>query len=59
MVDDDPFQTLSPLIASELATVSDSRVIAHVRNMLIEPHVLLRTSNYGPKKQYSCWFVQR
>jgi len=57
MVDDDPFQTLSALIASELATVSDSRVIAHVRNMLIEPHVLLRTWNYGPNTQYPCWFV--
>ena len=50
-------QMLNTLIADELATVSDSRVISHIRNMLIEPHVLLRTWDYSPNTQYPCGFV--
>ena len=47
---------LKGLIESELATVSDPRVIDHIRGMLVEPHVLLRSWSYGDQR-YPCWMV--
>jgi hypothetical protein len=47
---------LKGLIESELATVSDVRVIDHIRGMLVEPHVLLRSWSYGDQR-YPCWMV--
>ena len=53
-------EILKTLIEGELATVSDARVIAHIRGMLVEPHAVLRTWDYGePGQQYPCWMVLR
>ena len=49
---------IKQLIDRELATVSDRRVISHIRGMLIEPYSLLRLWDYGEKgEQYPCWIV--
>jgi hypothetical protein len=51
-------EDLKTLIEVELATLSDVRVVAHIRAMLVEPHVLLRGWDYGePGQQYPCWMV--
>jgi hypothetical protein len=48
------------MIEDELATVSDARVIAHIRGMLVEPYVVLRDWDYGePGQQHPCWTVLR
>jgi hypothetical protein len=51
-------EVLKSLIESELATVSDARVTAHVRRALVEPHVVLCNWDYGePGQQHPCWIV--
>jgi len=53
-------EILQALIEAELATLSDARVIAHIRGVLIEPYVLLRDWDYGePDQRYPCWMVLR
>jgi len=49
---------LKSLIAQELLTLSDSRVVDHIRGLLIEPYVLQRRWDYGtPDQEYPCWMV--
>jgi len=49
---------LKTLIEQELEHLSDARVIAHVRSLLVEPKVVLRSWDYGtPGQQYPCWDV--
>lgn len=49
---------IKELIEREISTVSDSRVVTHIRKMLIEPYVILRNWDYGEKgQQYPCWMV--
>jgi len=51
-------EVLKGLLEPQLATVSDARVIAHIRGMLVEPHVVLCNWDYGePDQQYPCWMV--
>src|ERR1043166_8620986 len=51
-------RSLKTLIETELSTVSDARVVAYIRQMLIEPHMVLRDWDYGePGQQYPCWMV--
>jgi hypothetical protein len=51
-------EILKTLIEREMATVSDARVIAHIRGMLVEPHAVLLGWDYGePGQQYLCWMV--
>jgi hypothetical protein len=46
------------LIDRELSTVSDRRVVSHIRGILIEPYSIMRTWDYGAKgQQYPCWMV--
>lgn len=53
-------RVLEASIESELATVSDERVVGHIRGMLVEPHVVLCNWDYGERgQQYPCWFVLR
>ena len=53
-------EVLKSLIEDELATLSDRRVSAHIRRMLLEPYVLLRSWDYGePDQRYPCWIVLR
>lgn len=50
--------TLKQLIDLELESVCDTRVVTHVRGMLVEPYVVLRDWDYGaPGDQYPCWMV--
>jgi hypothetical protein len=48
---------IKELIERELSTVSDNRIVSHIRRMLIEPYMILRTWDYGEKGQYPCWMV--
>ena len=51
-------QDLKLLTANEIARVSDSRVIAHVQALLVEPHIVLHDWDYGePGQQFPCWMV--
>jgi hypothetical protein len=51
-------EILKALIEDELASVSDARVIAHVRGMLVEPYALQCGWDHGePGQQYPCWVV--
>jgi len=48
---------LKALIEQELRQLSDTRVIAHARGLLIEPKVVLRGWDYGAPWRYPCWDV--
>jgi hypothetical protein len=49
---------LKTLIECELENLTDVRVIAHIRGLLVEPKVVLRDWDYGPPgEQYPCWAV--
>lgn len=51
-------ETLKTLIAKEISSISDSRVVTHIRGMLVEPYVVLHDWDYGePGQQYPCWMV--
>src|SRR5688572_23939039 len=51
-------ETLKGLIEEELANVSDPRVVAHIRGILVPPYVLLHDWDYGERgQQYPCWMV--
>jgi hypothetical protein len=50
--------TIKELIERELSTVSDHRVVSHIRRMLIEPYMILRIWDYGEEgQQLPCWMV--
>jgi hypothetical protein len=49
---------LSELIEQELANVSDTRIVWHIRGLLVSPKIELRDWDYGsPGQQYPCWIV--
>jgi hypothetical protein len=49
---------LKALIEHELQGLSDIRVAAHVRSLLVEPKLVFRNWDYGaPGEQYPCWTV--
>jgi hypothetical protein len=51
-------EILKSLIEDELTTLSDARVIAHIRKALVEPYTVLCNWDYGkPGQQYPCWMV--
>jgi hypothetical protein len=53
----DPIK-LKALIDEELKHLSDPRVPAHIRSLLVEPSVVLRDWDYSePVEQYPCWAV--
>jgi hypothetical protein len=50
--------TLKALIEHELEHLSDARVTAQIRGLLVEPEAVLRNWDYGkPGEQYPCWAV--
>jgi hypothetical protein len=52
--------TLTRMIDAELSLLTDSRVVAHVRTLLVEPTILMRHWEYGRKgERYPCWTVLR
>jgi hypothetical protein len=51
-------ETLAALIERELEAISDPRVVAHARELLVEPRPIPRDWDYGePGQQYVCWTV--
>jgi len=49
---------LTQLIDREVASLTDVRVVTHIRGMLLEPCVVLLDWDYGePGQQYPCWMV--
>ena len=50
--------TLKLKIAEELATVSDQRVLEHIRTLLVDPKIVFRDWDYGePGQRFPCWTV--
>jgi len=48
------------MVESELALISDARVTAYIRQLLVEPAVMMRGWDYGSDgDQYPCWTVLR
>jgi hypothetical protein len=51
---------LKAMVDGELAHLSDSRVVAHIRALLVEPTVTMRYWDYGREdERYACWTVLR
>lgn len=50
-------ETLKRLIAAELAAVPDARLSDHLRQFIVEPHVVEYGWDYGPDDYYPCWLV--
>jgi hypothetical protein len=51
---------LKDMVDGELSELSDSRVVAHVRALLVEPTVTKRLWDYGREdERYPCWTVLR
>ncbi|HXC54867.1 MAG TPA: hypothetical protein VNU97_06205 [Rhizomicrobium sp.] len=49
---------LKSLIAQALPRVSDARILANIRELLVEPAPILRDWDYGEKgEQFVCWTV--
>jgi hypothetical protein len=45
-------------LEAELSAVGDSRVVTHIRGLLVEPTAVLRAWDYGPPGQtYPCWSI--
>jgi hypothetical protein len=48
------------LVEHELAILAEEKVVAHIRNLLVEPRVELRPWDYGSVGQsLPCWIVFR
>jgi hypothetical protein len=46
------------LVETELSTINDPRVVAHVRSLLVTPTAISRDWDYGaPGQTYPCWSV--
>ena len=52
-----PVQRITALIEAELAQLSDPRVLAHIRSLLVPPAVHEREWDYTPDTLYPCWTV--
>jgi hypothetical protein len=51
-------QKLLELIERELDSLNDSRVVKHVRGLLVQPTSVIRAWDYGaPDEAYPCWSV--
>lgn len=51
-------ELLKALVESDLSLLSDGRVLAHIRSLLVSPKPVLRSWNYGVDgEQYPCWTV--
>ena len=49
---------LKAAVEAELTNVSDARVIAHIRALLVEPSVVMRRWDYGKDgEEFPCWTV--
>jgi hypothetical protein len=51
-------ETVKTLIERELESLSDARVLTHIRELLVEPEVVFRAWDYSkPGEKYPCWTV--
>lgn len=51
---------LNAMVDDEVAQLSDSCVVAHIRALLVEPTVTMRRWDYGREdERYPCWTVLR
>jgi hypothetical protein len=51
-------ESIKELINAELSKVLDHRVVDHIRNLLVEPTVVMRKWDYGDSNtMYECWDV--
>jgi hypothetical protein len=51
---------LKAMVDGELARLSDNRVVAHIRALLVEPTITMRRWDYGREdERYPCWTVLR
>jgi hypothetical protein len=50
---------LTVMVDRELAQLSDSRVVAYIQSLRVEPTVTMRRWNYGEDERYPCWTVLR
>jgi hypothetical protein len=49
---------IQSLVETELAALTDQRIVLHVRSLLVEPAAVLRDWDYGEAgEQYLCWAV--
>jgi len=49
---------LHALVEKELEGIRDTRVVKHIRSLLVEPQVFLRPWDYGAEGEaYPCWSV--
>jgi hypothetical protein len=54
---DTPTQ-IQALIAAELSQINDSRLLSHIRSLLVDPVAILRDWDYGvADESYLCWAV--
>jgi hypothetical protein len=50
--------TIQALIEAEISSLQDSRVVSHIRSLLVEPTEILREWDYGESGQtFPCWLV--
>ena len=51
-------ETISALLDLELSSLSDSRVVTHIRSLLVRPKCQVRSWDYGqPGEAFPCWLV--
>lgn len=51
-------EAILTLVEAELASVSDRRVVDHIRSLIVPPRVVMRRWDYGePGTRYPCWSV--
>jgi hypothetical protein len=51
-------ESIASLLEAELSALSDRRVVAHIRSLLVTPRVEMRAWDYGaPDQEFPCWIV--
>ena len=51
-------QHLSSLVTTEIARISDTALVARLRELLVQPYSVERDWDYGhPGEHYTCWTV--
>lgn len=48
---------ITAALERELSSLSDQRVVEHVRSLLVPPRLEMRAWDYGPADEYPCWLV--
>ena len=48
---------IAALVEAELAGLTDHRIVAQIRALLVTPYAVNRPWSYGPPASYPCWTV--